>query len=215
MNTYIVLKLQGVMQAWGGHTYEDLRHTELIPTRSGLLGLLGACLGIDRSDAETQNRLAGSVVIAVRSECPPQRITDFHTVLDARKVDGKSNPYPVVSRREYLCDARYTVLLEIPEGAPFSADQIEQALKKPVYTLFLGRRSCPISRPLFDGRIEAVDFESAFDLVDAGDGTIYSEKRPACSHTPYRLRDTPLYGRKRQFAARELYLYQQTGKEAG
>lgn len=50
MNQYLALKLQGVMQAWGGHTYEDLRHTELIPTRSGILGLLAACLGIDRQD---------------------------------------------------------------------------------------------------------------------------------------------------------------------
>jgi len=214
MNTYLVLKLHGVMQAWGGHTYEDLRHSELIPTRSGLLGLIGACLGIDRNDAERQQQLADSLRLAVRMEKMPQRMTDFHTVLDARKVDGKPNKFPVVSRREYLYDARYTVLLEIQSGAVFDADAIEQALKRPVYTPFLGRRACPITRPLFEERIEAVDFESAFDLVEPVGGAIYSETPPGREHTPYRLRDIPLYDRKRQFASRQLYIYQQDTRGA-
>jgi CRISPR system Cascade subunit CasD len=214
MNTYLVLKLHGVMQAWGGHTYEDLRHSELIPTRSGLLGLIGACLGIDRNDAERQQQLADSLRLAVRMEKMPQRMTDFHTVLDARKVDGKPNKFPVVSRREYLYDARYTVLLEVQPGAVFDADAIEQALKRPVYTPFLGRRACPITRPLFEERIEAVDFENAFELVEPAGGTIYSETPPGREHTPYRLRDIPLYDRKRQFASRQLYIYQQDTRGA-
>ena len=213
MKTYLVLKLQGVMQAWGGHTYEDARHTELIPTRSGLLGLLAACLGIDRKDSTGLSDLARSLRIAVRMDTTPVRITDFHTVLDARKVDGKPNKFPVVSRREYLCDATYTVLLEVQEDAQVSADAIEQALKNPVYTPFLGRRSCPPSRPLFEERIEAEDFESAFALTPGEGGTIYSESCPRQSHTPYRLRDIPLYGRKRQFASREIYIYQQAKGE--
>ncbi len=36
MNHYLALKLSGVMQAWGGHTMEDLRHTEIMPTRSAV-----------------------------------------------------------------------------------------------------------------------------------------------------------------------------------
>jgi len=179
-----------------------------------LLGLIGACLGIDRNDAERQQQLADSLRLAVRMEKMPQRMTDFHTVLDARKVDGKPNKFPVVSRREYLCDARYTVLLEIQSGAVFDADAIEQALKRPVYTPFLGRRACPITRPLFEERIEAVDFENAFDLVEPVGGTIYSETPPGREHTPYRLRDTPLYDRKRQFASRQLYIYQQDTRGA-
>ncbi len=218
MKTFVALKLQGVMQAWGGHTFEDFRHTELIPTRSALLGLLGACLGIDRHDAKRQTELAKSVSIAVRADqrdaCTPMRITDFHTVLDARKVDGKINPHPVVSRREYWCDACYTVLLEMLEGAPFDANQLEQALQKPVYTPFLGRRSCPPSRPLYEATLEAADFESAFDLIEPRAGVIYSEQQPADGGTSYRLRDTPLYDRKRQFASRQLYISRQGEQHA-
>lgn len=219
MHSYLALKLQGVMQAWGGHTYEDLRHSELIPTRSGILGLLGACLGIDRGDSEGMERLASSLAIAVRidkqrsSNQPLQRITDFHTVMDARKVDGKSRQFPVVSRREYLCDASYTVLLEFRQDSLIGVDEIEAAIRRPVYTPFLGRRSCPLTRPLYEDRIEARDMTAAFSMIEPLAGTIYSELRPQGTSTPYQLRDTPLYGRTRQFARREVYLYQQP--EAG
>jgi len=211
MKTYVALKLRGVMQAWGGHTFEDLRHTELIPTRSGILGLLAACFGIDRTDQARLEYLAGSVAIAVRMDRTPQRITDFHTVMDARKVDGKARKDPVVSRREYLCDAEYTVLLEIAEAARFSVADVVHALQHPVYTPFLGRRSCPASRPLYEATIEAVDFESAFGLVEPCKGTVYSDTCPRSGATRFRLRDIPLYGRKRQFASRQLYVYQQSG----
>ena len=214
MRHFIALKLNGVMQAWGGHTYEDYRHTELVPTRSALLGLLAACVGIDRNDAEGLQALSAAVRMAVRADktkYKPQRITDFHTVMEARKVDGKPNKFPVVSRREYLCDAQYTVLLEVSDDAKWNLEQIRHALEKPVYTPFLGRRSCPISRPLFEAEIEAVDFESAFALIEPGAGVIYSEEHPSGESTQYRLRDVPLYGRRRQFASREIHLYQQEG----
>lgn len=110
------------MQAWGTHTYENFRPSNLFPTPSGLLGLLGACLGIDRRDQVELERLAASVAYAVRvdrgalrpeAEVPVPRaavkLPDFHTVLAARKVDGSANKNPVVSHREYLFDAAFTV----------------------------------------------------------------------------------------------------------
>jgi len=54
------------MQAWGTHTYEDFRPSNLYPTRSGLLGLLAACLGIERADHAGQAALAASVKFSVR-----------------------------------------------------------------------------------------------------------------------------------------------------
>ncbi len=207
MNSYLAIKLHGVMQAWGGHTYEDLRHSELIPTRSAILGILAACLGIDRHDATGMEALSGSIRMAVRMDSQPERMMDFHTVMDARKVDGKPNPNPVVSRREYLCDAKYSVLLNIAEDAVFSPDTIKKALKKPVYTPFLGRRSCPVSRPLFDTMISAVDFKQAFALLEPAGGVIYSEERLRKGDALWRMRDEPVYTRKRQFATRNVYIH--------
>lgn len=213
MNRYLAIKLQGVMQAWGGHTYEDLRHSELIPTRSAVLGLLAGCLGIDRSDSSALEKLSTSVSMAVRIDSEPQRIMDFHTVINARKVDGKPNPNPVVSRREYLCDAAYTLLLQIRDGSAYSLDTLAKAIARPIYTPFLGRRSCPITRPLFETFVSGHGFKEAFALIEPVGGVIYSEERLHNHDAVWRLRDEPDYARKRQFASRNLYIHS-TGKGA-
>lgn len=208
MKSYLALKLQGVMQAWGGHTFEDLRHTEVIPTRSGILGLLAACLGIDRLDVEQQEALAASVKIAVRADMRgslgTERMTDFHTVKDARKVDGKANPYPVVSYREYLCDAHFTVLLEEQPGAAYSCADIARAVRYPIYTPFLGRRSCALSRPLYEAEIQAKDAWAALSLVEPCQGVVYSEQPSAGDAQLVPFRDIPMYRRKRQFSTRNV-----------
>jgi len=209
MNRYLAIKLHGVMQAWGGHTYEDLRHSELIPTRSAVLGMLAACLGIERSDVEGLESLSASVRMAVRLDSKPRRIMDFHTVLDARKVDGKPNPNPVVSRREYLCDAKYTILIQSTSEAAYLLEVIEQAIKAPVYTPFLGRRSCLLSRPLFDEVVSAIDFKQAFALIEPAGGVIYSEEKLHENDALWRIRDEPVYARRRQFATRSLYIHSQ------
>ena len=142
MPRFLILRLDGPMQAWGTHTYEDFRPSNLFPTRSGLLGLMGACLGIDRCDHTELERLAASVSFAVRvdrdaprpeMEVPAPRsgvkLPDFHTVLAARKVDGSANKNPVVSRREYLFDAAFTVAVGERIGAPISLEAIAEALR--------------------------------------------------------------------------------------
>lgn len=140
MPTFLILKLRGPMQAWGTHTFEDFRPSNLFPTRSGLLGLLGACLGLDRKDDEMQAQLAQSVEFAVRVDEGGVKLPDFHTVLAARKVDGKPNPNPVMSRREYLYGAAFTVVVGGTANAAISLDAIGKAVQCPLYTPVLGRR---------------------------------------------------------------------------
>jgi CRISPR system Cascade subunit CasD len=119
MQDYLILKLEGVLQSWGTHTYEDYRPSNMFPALSGVLGLLAACLDIERQDRERLQALDCSIELAVRVDrvmlgthrLTPAKITDFHTVTDARKVDGKVNKYPGVSRREYLCDAKFTLAI--------------------------------------------------------------------------------------------------------
>lgn len=213
MPSYLAIKLQGVMQSWGGHTYEDLRHSELIPTRSGLLGLLAACLGIDRQNKHHLERLSASVSMAIRIDPSGDhqyklvRMMDFHTVMDARKVDGKVNKNPVVSRREYLCDAKYTVLIRSENCEDYSLEKLREAVQRPVYGPFLGRRSCPLSRPLYESSVEAIDFKEAFSLVQPMGGMIYSEQRLHEDDVVWRVRDEPIYARKRQFASRSVFIH--------
>jgi len=126
MPKFLILRLDGPMQAWGTHTFEDFRPSNLYPTRSGLLGLLGACLGIERSDLVGQTQLAASVEFTVRVDSqiprpgvdgpvakPGIKLADFHTVMDARKVDGSANKFPMC-RAVNTCSTR---LLQWPLAA--------------------------------------------------------------------------------------------------
>lgn len=205
MPNYLILKLHGPMQAWGTHTYEDFRPSNLFPTRSGLLGLLSACLGIDRQDGDGLDRLAGSVEFALRVDRGGVRLPDFHTVLAARKVDGKPNPNPVVSRREYLFDAEFTVAIGAAPQAVIALEAIADAVRRPCYTPVLGRRSCPVSRPLFEGWQEAPDLRGALDQVP-GDGHVYVESGDWGTERPIPLRDVPMRGMHRCFGTRRVYL---------
>ena len=221
MPRFLILRLDGPMQAWGTHTYEDFRPSNLYPTRSGLLGLLAACLGIDRADRHELSNLAASVDFTVRIDSsverlgreqpigkPGTKLADFHTVMDARKVDGSAGKFPVVSRREYLFDAAFTVAVGERAAARYTLDQIADALQRPLYTPTLGRRACPLARPLFDGATDATDAIAALrDASGCGD-LIYSDS--VRSDQPLRLRDVPLHGHKRQFGTRVVYLHRKS-----
>ena len=220
MPNFLILRLDGLMQAWGTHTFEDFRPSNLFPTRSGLLGLLGACLGLERGDLARQTQLASSVEFTVRVDTqlsrsgkdltvakPGTKLPDFHTIMDARKVDGSVNKFPIVSRREYLFDAAFTVVVGSKSNASVSLEHIAEALRRPCYTPTLGRRSCPLTRPLLEGQIEAVNALTALSQTEPAGGLIYSEAEK--SGQPMRIRDVPLHGKTRQFATRLIYLHKE------
>lgn len=221
MLRYLILRLDGPMQAWGTHTFEDFRPCNAFPTRSGLLGLVGACLGLDRRDTEALEQLAMSIVFTVRADREVLRpeakapkakaavkLPDFHTVLSARKVDGSANKNPVVSRREYLFDAAFTVAIGAKSDGPITLNAIAEALHRPYFTPVLGRRSCPIARPLLDGDVEASDAKAALATVAPVGGLIYAEGE-LTSTQPLRIRDVPIHGRHRQFGTRPVYLHKE------
>ena len=218
MRDYLILKLQGVMQAWGEHTFEGLRPSTNFPTRSALTGLLAACLGIDRNDRQQQQALANSFLYAVRqdeTEHSVIKMTDYHTVKDAREdYVGLKSHDTIITQREYLLDAAFTVAIWNTEGADYSLEQLKAAVCQPRYTPFLGRRSCPITRPLYDSHVQAINSDEALKLIEPVAGVIYSEDdvpEILGRKTPrHKVRDVPLPDQPRQFASRMVYVY---GKE--
>lgn len=212
MRDFLILKMQGPMQAWGEHTFEGLRPSANFPTRSGVLGLLGACLGIRRNEPDRQQQLADSVGIAVRQDNVKDqkmlKITDYHTVRNARAdYIGKEKPHETIQTwREYLLDAHFTVAVWNHTDAVVRLDDIELSVKKPFFTPYLGRRSCPISRPLFETRIKAANPLSALQQITPNAGIIYSDEGDD-SVRRFRVRDIPLVRQPRQFASRNIFVY--------
>ncbi|SEM66784.1 CRISPR-associated protein, Cas5e family [Syntrophus gentianae] len=219
MRDFLILKLHGPMQAWGEHTFEGLRPSANFPTRSGLLGLLGACLGIKRNDREQLQQLADSVGMAVRIDerhisrkdrtsrtLRVVKMIDYHTVKDAREdYRGLKKHDTIQTWREYLYDAEFTVALWNYPDATLDLSVLETAVKKPYFTPYLGRRSCPLTRPLFEERFESSNLLEAFKRIAPYVGTIYSEEK--IGDRMKRVRDVPLINQPRQFAGRNLYIH--------
>ncbi|MFD4997817.1 type I-E CRISPR-associated protein Cas5/CasD [Streptomyces buecherae] len=133
----LLLRLAGPLQSWGSAARFARRSTETAPTKSGVLGLLAAAQGRAR-DADLSDLVA--LRFGVRIDQPGSRIRDFQT---ARHADtGKSMP---VSERFYLADA---VFVAGVEGDARLLQRLYEALLAPHYLPYLGRRSCPPSRPI-------------------------------------------------------------------
>ena len=71
--------LAAPLQSWGEDARWDTRSTAAQPTKSGIIGFLGCCLGYPRGD-ERLNRLNQGLHIAIRIDRPGQILTDFQTV---------------------------------------------------------------------------------------------------------------------------------------
>jgi CRISPR system Cascade subunit CasD len=148
----VFLRLEGPLQAWGDQQSKFvIRRTAEAPTKSGVIGMLCAALGISRPEAPKGwlPRLAG-LAMGVRIDVPGIRWWDYHTVgagMRMRTAEGGTKPGAMLTRREYLCDASFLVALR---GEPDLIPELEAAIKAPRWTLYLGRKCCPPSRPLLE-----------------------------------------------------------------
>lgn len=135
----LLIKLEGPMQSWGYRSRFDYRDTALEPTRSGVIGLICAAMGISRGE-DISRFDAIRMGVRVDREGRPER--DYHTALDVVKADG-SGTDTVVSRRDYLADASFTVGLECLDKALLAS--VAVALAQPKWPLFLGRKAFPLA----------------------------------------------------------------------
>ncbi len=116
----LLIRLAGPMQSWGTTSRFTQRDTRNEPSKSGVIGLLAAALGIPREDwvqLEPLTRLA----MAVRHDRPGIPKRDYQTAACAasdaiiRADGGLAKDGGVVSDRHYLADAILLVSLESPD----------------------------------------------------------------------------------------------------
>lgn len=150
----LFLHLEGPLQSWGDQQSKFvIRRTAEAPTKSGVLGLLCAALGLTRQQAQDDwlTKL-NTLRMGVRIDVPGIRWWDYHTVganMEMRIAEGerKTKPGAMLTRREYLCDASFLVALQGDESLIVD---LEAAMKNPKWVLYLGRKACPPSRPLLE-----------------------------------------------------------------
>jgi CRISPR system Cascade subunit CasD len=205
--TVLLIRLAGPLQAWGSAARFTRRGTENAPTKSGVLGLLAAAQG--RSREQDLSDLA-ALRFGVRIDQPGRRLRDFHTAHHADS--GKSMP---LSERFYLEDAVFVAGLE---GDHKLLHLLYEALLEPRFLPYLGRRSCPPSRPLDmgpprEGSLKQVLEEAPWQvsswrrrqLEQAGDDRLEILLESTSEETPdLTLRDNPVSfdPRHRRYALR-------------
>lgn len=143
MMATLLLRLAAPMQSWGMDSKFETRKTGREPTKSGVIGLLAAALGLRRDEEKALQRL-NRLRFGVRVDQEGTLLADYQTVKKVGKSKSENKSY--VTWRYYLADAIFLVGLE-SDDTDFLTE-LRSALQTPVFPLFLGRRSCPPTFPL-------------------------------------------------------------------
>jgi CRISPR system Cascade subunit CasD len=170
----LLLRLEGPLQSWGIRSRWHVRDTAPEPTKSGVIGLLGCALGYPADDPRLEE-LDRGLRFGVRVESPGRVMEDYQTVTGfLPAADGKHRradttntallerlihardaaPATIVSPRCYLEDAAFLVALEETGALPGLLMRCATAVRAPAWPLYLGRKSCIPTRPVFEALTE-------------------------------------------------------------
>ncbi|OHX15258.1 type I-E CRISPR-associated protein Cas5/CasD [Chromobacterium amazonense] len=183
MREYLVFRLYGPMASWGELAVGEQRASADHPSRSALLGLLGAALGVRRDDEAGQQALSRGYRFGVKLVATGMPLRDYHTVQwpdipkkfayrsRRQEVRDKEKLNTILSSREYRSDSLSAVAVEASPDAPYGLSMLADALRAPVFLPYLGRKSCPLALPLdpklggFDTLKQALDSRDDEPLV--------------------------------------------------
>lgn len=218
---YLLLWLEGPLQSWGSDSKFTVRDTLSFPTKSGVLGMLLCAMGAGGEQKELLERLnhLSHTVFAFEKKGSVSECIDFQTVgngfssdkWQSLMVPRKRNGGKAVgggsklTYRHYLQNASFAVIAEIPDDLE---NDIVMGLQNPVWPIFLGRKSCVPSKPVYQGVYESYsdalaekdnrkcdgDYEELFRVVD---GSLPDEGDVVVLH------DVPLsFGQVKKYDAR-------------
>ena len=172
---HLILNLESPLMAFGGETIDNYGVIRWFPSASMLTGLFANALGWRRVDRERHQLLQDRLVFAARIDREPAggvRMQDYQTARlyeDEKGWTTRGEPEgreksPTYKReglegrkalthlryRDYFADMRVTVAMRLdPIDAPPTLDDLASALQEPARPLFIGRKPCLPSSPLF------------------------------------------------------------------
>lgn len=180
MAAILTFALVAPLGAMGGIAVGERRPGWDHPGRSAVLGLVAACLGIERAAEEAHAELDAGLGLALRREGPPgPLLADYHTaqvaparrgrVFATRREELAGPRETVLSRRDYRADLGFTAALWRRPAPAFrwTLADLEDAMRAPGFVPYLGRKSCPLGLPLAPLLDDAATVAEAFAQRDA------------------------------------------------
>ncbi len=186
MKEFLLFRLYGPMAAWGDIAVGEQRPSHGHPTKSAIIGLLAAALGIRRDEEDKHNKLYSELNFATRIDVSGEILRDYHTtqvpsqgrnkVYYTRKDELSSdNLNTILSQRDYRIDACYTIAVWLTdESSGRLLREYQDALREPIFTLYLGRKSCPLALPLSPKIVSDVSLKQAFECFPLYDEMLQS-----------------------------------------
>ena len=176
---FLIFTLYAPLASWGEIAVGEDRGSWDRPSRSAVLGLLAAALGITRQDHDGHDALDSGYGLAVRLDAGGTSLIDYHTAQTAaeseiKKAFGKQRPstrraflsvderQTILSRRELREDSLSTAAVWACEGARWPLDALKRALERPFFTLYAGRKANVFGLPLAPAIVEAETLSEAF-----------------------------------------------------
>lgn len=167
---HLIMRLEAPLMACGGETIDNYGVIRSFPAASMLTGLLANALGWRRIEGERHQRLQDRLVFAVRIDREPAgnvRLMDYQTarLTSAKHWTTRGEPegraggggasFTHLRFRDYFADMRFMVALRMePADAEPTLDDLAEALEQPARPLFIGRKPCLPSAPMFAGFYE-------------------------------------------------------------
>ena len=177
MVDYLVFRLYGPLASWGEIAVGESRHSAAYPSKSALLGLLGAAVGVRRDDDAGQQSLFSGYRFGIKLISAGTPLRDYHTVQSPaqqrnvryrsrrQELADSSRIGTLLSTREYRCDSISVVAVEAMPDARWSLPELAVALSRPHFPLYLGRKSCPPALPLMPQLVSAENLQSAIKNI--------------------------------------------------
>lgn len=179
---YLIFPLYAPLASWGDVAVGEFRPTFNYPSRSAILGLLGAALGIGRDDEAAHEALSDGLGVAIAVYDDGLLLRDYHTAQVPGGGTLKRQPHrtradelavprdalnTILSTRDYRQDALSVACLWEKHRQPrWSLDDLQERLERPRFVLYLGRKACPPALPLNPQIVDAEDVRGA--LASAG-----------------------------------------------
>jgi CRISPR system Cascade subunit CasD len=172
---FLLFTLHAPLASWGDIAVGETRGSWDRPSRSAVLGLVAAALGLTREAQADHDALDTGYGVAVWLSAAGSPLMDYHTAQTtpasvARKVASPTRarllaagePQTILSRRAYRQDAVATVALWSRGSARWTLEEVAEALRRPAFGLYAGRKANALGLPLAPEVIPAATLAEAF-----------------------------------------------------
>ena len=240
MAEFLVFTLWAPMAAMGDVAVGERRVGGNRPARSAVLGLVAAAIGIERDDEAGLSALSDGYGMALLVERTGDLLQDYHStqipkpgrhrrkatrreeLADLRRLNT------ILTLREYRTDPWSGVALWARPSARYPLGRLGEALERPRFTLYFGRKACPLGLPTSPRLVDAETVAAAFSAHDGerpeaereirrrlgirGPGTLYADADSTSDGGPTlgaelarveRRRDVVVNRRRWQFGMRD------------